>query len=172
MNFIVLKLVQKNIIDCYDEIPEGYYLDLNNKAYKKCYENCLFCYGEGNETINNCKECITNFTLINNINCYKECEYYYYFDELDKYQCTSSYNCPNNYIKLIEEQNRCIDKCKNDNIYKYEYNDICYTKCPNGTYLLEDDNDNLCYDKNPDSYYFDKDNNIYKKCYETCYKCD
>ena len=41
----------------------------------------------------------------------------------------------------------------------------CYSKCPNGTYLLEDDKDNLFYDKNPDGYYLDKDKNLYKKCF-------
>ena len=32
---------------------EGYYLDINNNTYKKCYKNCKYCYGEGNATINN-----------------------------------------------------------------------------------------------------------------------
>ena len=33
------------------------------------------------------------------------------------------------YDKLINSRNKCIDKCENDNIYKYEYNNICYKKC-------------------------------------------
>ena len=57
---------EENIIECFDKIPQGYYLDINAKIYKKCYEYCKYCYGEGNETINNCIECISNFTFYNN----------------------------------------------------------------------------------------------------------
>ena len=44
-------------INCYNKTPENYYLDLKNKLYKKCYESCKSCYGEGNEANNNCIEC-------------------------------------------------------------------------------------------------------------------
>ena len=54
-----------NIIKCLDKAPEGYYLDINDKKFKKCFENCKLCYGEGNETINNCEECKSNFDLFN-----------------------------------------------------------------------------------------------------------
>ena len=54
------------ISDCSDETLQGYYLDINAQIYKKCYEYCKYCYGEGNETINNCIECISNFTFYNN----------------------------------------------------------------------------------------------------------
>ena len=74
-------------------------------------------------------------------------------------------------IKVIEEKNRCIDDCKNDDVYKYEYNNICFEKCPNGTYTLEDKEDNLCYDIIPDGYYLDLKDEKYKKCYKSCNKC-
>ena len=44
--------------------------------------------------------------------------------------------------------------------------------CPNGTYALEDNSDKICYDKAPNGYYLDLPNNIYKKCYESCGKCN
>ena len=51
--------------------------------------------------------------------------------------------------KLIKEKYKCIDYCSNDTEYIYEYNNICYKNCPNGThissineYLCEDDIDN------------------------------
>ena len=65
---------------CFDPIPEGFYLDTNDNIFKKCYETCKYCYSEGNETNNNCKECISNYTLINelnNYNCHHEFEDYY-----------------------------------------------------------------------------------------------
>ena len=47
--------------ECFDQAPQGYYLDINAKSYKKCYELCKSCYGEGNETYNNCIECKENY---------------------------------------------------------------------------------------------------------------
>jgi surface protein len=51
--------------------------------------------------------------------------------------------------KLIREDYKCIEYCNNDTKYKYEYNNICYETCPNGThissineYLCEDDIEN------------------------------
>ena len=61
-------------------------------------------------------------------NCYKKCENYY---ESNDYICTE--NCSGIYDKLIPEKNKCITKCENDNIYKYEYYKICYSKYPNCT---------------------------------------
>ena len=66
-----------NSKECLDKIPEGYYLDIYKKKYKKCYENCKSCYGEGNETDNNCDECKDNLTFYYNSenikNCYPIC---------------------------------------------------------------------------------------------------
>ena len=74
-------------------------------------------------------------------NCYIKCEYYYYFDESNQYKCTTQEICPNNY-KLIELKKKCIDKCENDNNYKYEYNLICYVNCPEGT--INEENSYIC----------------------------
>jgi len=159
---------------CYDIAPDGYYLDLNKKMYKKCYETCGKCYIGGNEFYNNCIQCKVNYTFYTNSknisNCYEKCDSYYYFDESDKFYCTET--CPEKYKKVIEEKNRCIDDCKNDGVYKYEYDNICYEKCPNGTYILEDKEYNLCFDNAPKGYYLDLKKGIYKKCYQTCDECN
>ena len=104
---------------------EGYYLDINNNTYKKCYKNCKYCYGEGNATINNCKICINNYKFSEGTNCVKKCDKYYYIDEYNEYQCVES--CSGEYNKLIKEKNKCIDDCTKDDIYQSEYNNICYT---------------------------------------------
>ena len=121
--------INKDVKECFDITPEGYYLDINSETYKKCYNNCKFCYGEGNKKINNCKKCIDNFIFINEIlyktNCFPRCNNYYYFDEYNEYQCTEI--CQGKYNKLIKEKNKCIDECKNDDTYKHEYNNTCYT---------------------------------------------
>ena len=116
---------------CWDINPKGYYLD-EDKFYEECYENCDFCYGPGNEKNNSCKKCKSDLIFINDIkyknNCYEKCQYYYYFNETDDYICTENNNCTGIYDKLVKEKSKCIDKCENDDIYKYEYEKICYQK--------------------------------------------
>ena len=105
--------------------------------YKECYQTCETCNKEGDEINNNCLECKPGFIFlndsINNSNCYEKCQYYYYFNDLNNYTCTINESCPENNPKLIKEKNKCIDDCRNDNIYKNEYINICYEECPNET---------------------------------------
>ena len=123
---------------CSDKtFEDNYYFDIQKGVYKECYKTCKKCNNEGNETNNNCLECkdgfkFTNDSLLNN-NCYEICNHYYYFDEFNTYKCTNNKTCPEKYNKLINEKNKCIDECKNDNIYRYQYNNICYEHCPDGT---------------------------------------
>ena len=63
-------------INCYKN-PEGYYLDKskeNNYIYKLCYKRCKTCEIKGDETINNCLECNSeySFGILTNdyFNCY------------------------------------------------------------------------------------------------------
>ena len=91
--------------------------------------------------------------------------------------------------KLIKEKYVCIDYCKNDGIYIYEFNGICYKECPAGTHIsdLDDlicESDLICdfyYDYNhssclyevPDGYYLN--DSILKtidKCDIKCKKCN
>ena len=115
-----------------------------------CFHSCKSCSGPGNDANNNCIECKEGFTFLdeftNKINCYNECPYYYYFNELNKYLCTEDESCPAHYTKLIPDYKKCIDECKKDRKYKYEYNNICYEQCPTGTsetqdYICEEENE-------------------------------
>ena len=45
--------------------------------------------------------------------------------------------------KLIIEKSIFIDDCSKDDIYQYEYNNICYISCPRGTQISKT-NKNLC----------------------------
>ncbi len=151
--------------------PEGYYLDGEN-IYQKCYESCKFCNGEGDINNHNCISCKSNYKNLEEIgyenNCYPECEYFYYINSSTNYYCTEENSCPTNYNKIINEKKKCIDECKNDDTYIYEYNNICYSTCPSNTYL-KNDNINVCY-KEPEGYYLDTDD-IYKPCYSLCKSC-
>ena len=129
----------KEVTICYDIIPEGYYLDSTDKTYKKCYETCKFCYGQGTKDKNNCKECISDFIFLDEslypTNCYKKCSYYYYFDESNNFYCTENEICPTKFNKIIRLKKKCIDNCQKDDIYKYEYDNECFKKCPDETII-------------------------------------
>ena len=112
-------------VDCYDTFSDGYFLDYFDNIFKHCYKTCKKCEKKGNIYNHECTECYSNSTL-NDTNCYQKCNYYYYFDSFHEYHCTEKEECPSGY-KLISEKNKCIDKCNNDDEYKYEYKDKCYS---------------------------------------------
>ena len=55
----------------------------------------------------------------------------------------SNYCFSNKNSKFIIETNKCIDECKNDEVYRYEYNNFCYNVCPSGT-ISSESNEFLC----------------------------
>ena len=73
-------------------------------------------------------------------------------------------------IKLIKDKKKCIKSCESDDIYFYEYKNICYDDCPGETHPTID-NLFLCQEK-PEKYYLDPINNIFKPCYESCKSCN
>ena len=95
----------------------------------------------------------------------------------------------NNNNKFIISNISCIDNCLNS-IYKYEYNNICYSECPTGTEEYPKGSyfciDILDYKKSfynykkkedinkiPIGYYYDnKIKKIIKKCPEKCKTCE
>ena len=69
--------------------------------------------------------------------------------------------CPTFYNKIIEQKKKCIDDCKSDDEYIYEYNNICCKKCPETTKTFEEQK--LCLDEcYPEQFEY---NNI---CYNDC----
>ena len=128
-------------INCYQN-PEGYYLDTNDSFYKPCYDSCKTCEIKGDEEIHNCISCddeyIYEFPFEIYRNCYKKCEYYFYYDNItNKNYCIEKPECPIKYYKLRIENNQCIKDCKMDKLYKYEFKNNCYSNCPNNTELYE-----------------------------------
>ena len=170
------KFNYQNTVECMGTTPQGYYLDINDGRYKKCFKNCKFCYGPGNETINNCIECISDLRLLNDsiydTNCYQKCNHYYYFNQLNEYKCTEKNFCPTDYNMIIKDKKKCVAKCEDDNIYKYEHNNKCYKECPSGSYSLFNDENNNCLTTIPAGYYLDLQDNKLKECYYTCKICE
>ena len=103
---------------CYKNIyNEGYYLHTENgiSEWKKCYERCKTCYGEGNEQ---------------NMNC-KSCNYYYigfFFRRQFKYILKNNKNCErcldDQYIK---SDGSCTENC---DLYIYSFDRSCLENCP------------------------------------------
>jgi len=122
------KVLNNKLTDiCYNSTPEFYYLNSTSNinvngiiyqfSYKKCYDTCSTCLGDGNEKNNNCIECRNGLT--NN----------YPFDRtkctIDKDQCTSNLweiNQDNNNIE-------CIDSCPYYLIYEGNNKNQCVRDC-------------------------------------------
>ena len=110
---------------------------------------------EGND------ECINNCSIRNlyeyNGKCVSQCP-------------NGNFNDDNNIIKC-----KCIlEKCYTCSTVAFN-KQLC-TKCNNNYYKMENDPLNLgeyfnCYNETPNGYYFDTNDNMYKKCYDTCETC-
>ncbi len=51
---------------------------------------------------------------------------------------------------IISEKSECVNKCVNDNEYKYELDNKCYKICPSEKYPKE--NEYLCLKEKPEGY--------------------
>ena len=91
--------------------------------------------------------------------------------------------------KIIAELNQCLEDCNIDNNeYKYEYNNFCYKKCPEGTTSSPNNqflciktnceyynniNKTECFEIIPDGYYiYNNEEKIIDKCHENCKTCN
>ena len=120
---------------CYKEPPKYYF---SGKEFLPCYSSCQNCFGKGNKTHHNCISCdsdnafVIKKTINKNItkNCYKKCDYHYYFDNKNDYQCSQTKECPLSYKFLIVELGECVKTCPSD--YKMKLRNECYKECPKG----------------------------------------
>jgi hypothetical protein len=107
-------LLEDDMTTCYNKSPDGYYLDIINGLYKKCYETCSTCSMNGNRINNNCLGCKNGGYLINST-CY--------------------INCPEGYEKRNDSCKSCFE------IKKYRFNNACVSSCPFSYFY---DENNLC----------------------------
>ena len=142
-------------IDCFNEKtkPSNYYFNNLEKNYEACYETCAKCEYGGDKINNNCTECDFGFIFLplksNTFNCNIKCPYYFYYTSYGQYKCSKLTICPEEYYLLIREKEQCIENCKIDDEYKYQYNGECYKECPNNynannDYICLDNNINIC----------------------------
>ena len=70
--------------------------------------------------------------------------------ELNFFQCliyNSFFYFENNNQKIIYDSRKCVNNCKINEIYKFEYENFCYKECPIGSSLLNNET-YLCGKKN------------------------
>ena len=75
--------------------------------------------------------------------------------------------CFENSSKLIVSKGNCTLDCKTDDTYQFEFDNLCYDRCPDDTHPLY--NNNYLCKKNPIGFYLD--NNVYRPCYSVCKRC-
>ena len=128
------------------------------------------------------KTCITDNTLLSEDKIINDCSDVCFREniKINLINKTCVYSCNN---IGYEYNNMCYEKCPKN--IGYEYNNMCYEKCPKGTILNYIDNtckDNICnelnqnstecLDKTPQGYYLDSYDQIYKTCFENCKFCN
>ena len=139
---------------CIDIIPDGYYLlDEKNKIIDNCYITCKHFNIKGNSNDHKCTECADvypynfnngekclddcskeNLYMETEFNiCYKDCSNNNLNDKTSNYKkkCISKNEAPNNY--KLDENNNFVSRC--DPKKDYEFNNECYSSCPDGTEL-------------------------------------
>ena len=111
-----------------------------------------------------------------------------YTNLLNRYTNNCSDICFLSSKKIIYEEKKCVINCKETNNYKYEYNNMCYKSCPNGTHIshsnshyCEDDliceefynyNHTECLDYIPEGYFLNDSNlKTIDKCDIKCKTC-
>ena len=85
--------------------------------------------------------------------------------EIKNKNCTIN-DCTNDWYlktkKIISKKEICVYNCSLDDQYKYEYKNICYDICPEGTILSEEKN--KCLIKCPESEPFEKNEECFDEC--------
>lgn len=137
--------------------PDGYYLDIINQKYKKCYPSCQSCLAGGDSNKHNCQTCVLGAIADPQIDNTKNC----------LLSCTDNKKFYNNQCIYCQSEmavvgNTCVN-CKESGENKIENGIICdINGCP----------ENLCVASVPDNYYLVNDNfNYYKKCDTNCKTC-
>ena len=150
-----------------------YFLDNNDKLFKRCYPGCLNCDRDGDKISHNCVDCDEDNkyyqygTYVLDSNSYKNCYLDtqppegFYFDKEEK----TFKNCDINKCAI------CIENIENGVSEKQ----CKRCKTDEGFYAFFEDEEKKnaqCRDTTPSGgYYLDEKAGEYKKCYPTCATC-
>jgi hypothetical protein len=143
---------------CYNSAPDFYYLDLLSNKFKRCHTNCKTCSGAGNGFNNRCLTCKDGLYPQSDMtsNC---------FD--------GNISIPNYFLDKrsgIAMFRPCYESCSRCSVEGNFFNHNCLS-CQSNFYSKIDD-PTRCYQFAPKGYYFDKNMNLFLKCYSSCLTCD
>ena len=152
-----------------DEKPLNTYLDLEANQYRYCYEKCSLCDERGDESNNNCRECLKDG---NNF-------YIYHFIYNETGRCLSESDKPSNtYLDLeTNTYRKCYERCSLCDEGGDESNNNCREclKYENNSYIFHfvynDKGKCLSDDEKPSHAYLDLNDNTYKLSSESCASC-
>ena len=183
--YLKIEGLNRKYFECVNNLtkPQNFYFNKDNEDYEICYDTCATCNYKGDGNVNNCTSCEENYILKpdieNSTNCVPNYTYYYYYTNYNQYKCTEKPQCPEEYNLLIKDKSKCVDNCKNNDAYKYQYNGLCLSDCPFGTikdnYLCKDININKCLlteneFMSPNIGFTDEEINIFSKTYAKEYQ--
>jgi hypothetical protein len=152
--------LEDNATQCYPPnlVMIGYYWDINNLRYSKCYSSCATCSTVGNDNLHNCNSCLANyFTLQNNSSyCFAKTVllYNYFWDEANQRFSSCYASCLTCSMAGTASQNNC-------------------TSCKANFYALQD-NSSMCFapSLSMTNYFWDSTNSRYSNCYSSCSTCN
>jgi hypothetical protein len=181
-----------NPYNCYilNSKLKGYLYSSDNKRFDKCYSSCKSCSATGVYENNNCIECDLSQGYYPLQNVPQQCYYsstnvegYYTDDTLQRFSLCF-FACKTCSKGGGRKNPNCLNCKKNEDCNpcnKLIYEDICYDKCPDGTY----EKDNTCIKCSPSNplccskiFYQNEciDNciepTVYSTTSKTCYSCD
>ena len=152
------------------EKPSNTYLDKETNTYRKCYDRCSSCNKGGDNTNNNCDECLKD----------ENNTYLYHFIYNETGKCLNDDEKPSNtYLDLDDNTYKlCYDRCSSCEKKGDKDNNNC-KEC------LKNDNNNYLYhfvynekgkcindNEKPSNTYLDKETNTYRLCYDRCSSCN
>jgi hypothetical protein len=139
-----------------DTALNGYFLDLANSRFSKCYDSCLTCNELGTNIDMKCTDCNAN----------------YYPLEDNGSQCYLSTGSIANYYFNTDKFYHCNPVCASCNGAGTPVNPQCLT-CSNGYYQLVD-NSSFCYinTASVEGYYYNLSSVNFLKCNTACKFCN
>ena len=157
---------------CVNELerPINSYLDEEDNTFKLCYERCFLCNKHGNESNNNCNECIKD----------ENNTYLYHFVYNEEGKCINEAEKPSNtYLDLESNTYKaCYERCsscdKNGSQSTNNCKDCLKDTNHNYLYHFIYDVEGNCLSDNerPTNTYLDKVTNTYRLCYLRCNTCE
>ena len=143
-----------NIFNMFYNCYSLQYLDVSSFNTEKInYMNELFIYTSSLKSLNLSSFIIHDTTTVSfilqgtNANitlCYNASKMPAHFlEQVHSYENSCQKLCIMNSKKYILDKEMCVDNCYNEKEYKYEYDNICFKKCPIRT-LLKNDSTYLC----------------------------